>query len=291
MFTNFPQVDRFTRKELLASGFTLLLLPHNYRLVNHKPKLQHVLSLEQRIAALERQLSSLKPSEQAQPNYLTVDAQGRVSANFSGIINAQGVVIPSAFGGAPLPPNRISWQRASDRAFIADIFASTTVAGSTSEGLLLRAFAHAAAEFSDVEMQAIDDTGQQQAQLFVQQNNRGNGLAQATAGSKIATIIDASGSSAFLQLLSTQKLRSAFGTGSVNFTTGNQTTAAVTIPHGLGTTPQAVLAFFNLQGITAATFTLQTSQAPDATNIYLYGQTSSAPGGNFSEPFWWVALG
>lgn len=70
--------------------------------------------LEGRVAALEKRVAALLGQvgggEELTANYLTVDAAGNVGANFSGVIAANGLFLPTA-QGATQPSNEIQWHR------------------------------------------------------------------------------------------------------------------------------------------------------------------------------------
>lgn len=77
--------------------------------------------LQARVAALEAQQTG---GDTLSPTYLTIDGQGRVSASFTGLINALGLVIPSGVSTTvPAGVNEIAWERASDGALVANVWA------------------------------------------------------------------------------------------------------------------------------------------------------------------------
>jgi hypothetical protein len=77
-----------------------------------------------------QRLENARPpaNEVTSANYLSVDAQGNVSANFSGLIHALGIVLPaSTLTASPSSPaNAIAWERQADGAFAASIWAGGT---------------------------------------------------------------------------------------------------------------------------------------------------------------------
>lgn len=141
-----------------------------------------------RIDALEKQVANSGPGEATQQNFTVIDpATGLVTFNFTGVINAQGLILPA--GTVTTPPNvdRIIWQRTSDGANVAEIWADE--AGGTAE-LVLR----------------VDQpTGGDVAQI----------VASVTGASP--TIIDSNNRSGFVQLTGTAARR-FLQAGSVSLT-------------------------------------------------------------------------
>lgn len=65
-------------------------------------------TLEQRVAALEQQLQQLGHDESTQERLLTVDSTGHVSAEFTGIVSAQGLTLPTGIL-TTTPASEIDW--------------------------------------------------------------------------------------------------------------------------------------------------------------------------------------
>lgn len=163
------------------------------------------------------------------PNIFTVDAQGRIGANFSGHVHAAGVDLDASEVNSisPAAPNRVSWQRKSDGALVADVSAYT---GPDNTGLppnigqlLLQAQAPAAG---------------------------GRGIVTATAAHSDGTgvevaVIDSDGGSRFPQLAGSLdpdiaiKRLVARGSGSVHFA-ASTVSNAYDVLHGLGALPVSV---------------------------------------------------
>lgn len=105
-------------------------------------------------------------------------------------------------------------------------------------------------------------------------------------GGQTPLAVDSTGKSLALQLLSTQKLRLAFGTVSCNFT-GGGASAVGSAAHGLGADPQGVV------GALVGQWTTSTLSLPmfthDATNIQC--QLTSNAGITANLTVFWIALG
>lgn len=81
-----------------------------------------VAALEARVAALEQQLAALPPSlDQLSPSYLSLTPAGVLGANFTGLVNALGLILPAGTNFSPGPTNEIVWERSSDGAATAQI--------------------------------------------------------------------------------------------------------------------------------------------------------------------------
>jgi hypothetical protein len=95
-----------------------------------------------------------------------------------------------------------------------------------------------------------------------------------------------------LQLLKPQKLQLAFGSGALAWPGGSQFSSTLTVAHGLGVTPQAVMA---LTALPAGAASVLVAYVPpsDATNIYLRGHTTdgSSPLITDTTNLYWLAVG
>lgn len=151
-------------------------------------------TIEQRLAYLESKLAALEEesSETLQPNYLTYNpATGIVGANFSGVINAQGLILPAGLTDI----SKIEWQRVAD-ALVASYIQANSPAANRAQ---LNMFA-----------QNPDDGGNSFARLLavvdatIAGNTHVSATAQSTAGGVHGTgekiIIDDLSRSDFLQL-------------------------------------------------------------------------------------------
>lgn len=90
-----------------------------------------------------------------------------------------------------------------------------------------------------------------------------------------------------LTLLAPDGTRVRFGTGSVNFTAGIQSSAVTTVSHGLGKAPLAVGAF-GVAALAPASWTFHT-QSWTKTSFGVWARQDSAPGTG-SVAFAWVAF-
>lgn len=189
--------------------------------------------ISDRLTRLEQLVRT--PGEQLSPNYLTVDAAGRVGAMFSGLINALGLILPASSISTPPGQSQIQWQRTSDGAVVAQIYAQDLGGAGGRAGVFRAA------------PDGINDT------LATIQTGAGDGLfINTTPGvgstidiesNAIATrLIDASGRSKFLQLLgSAQQLQVATGVGTLVFPGGSALPPDVVITHGIGRVPVVLL--------------------------------------------------
>lgn len=157
--------------------------------------------LQARIARLEQIVSGLQAQagggEQLSPNYLTVDAQGRSGASFTGLINALGLILPAAAAPTlPIPaPSSVLWERQSDGAVVAEATAFG-VAGS-GQSLILSGFHNAGVGESAavaVGVGGSPSTGQADASYEVTADSAGNKSHIAFAGGKTVALLNNLGS-------------------------------------------------------------------------------------------------
>lgn len=66
-------------------------------------------ALQKQVDELQKQINELSGDESLSPNYLTVNPTGQVGANFTGLINALGVVLPLGSFPTPQPQNSVEW--------------------------------------------------------------------------------------------------------------------------------------------------------------------------------------
>lgn len=163
-----------------------------------------IAELEARIAELEAQIGQPTAST-LQPNVLTVK-NGLIGADFTGHVHAQGLDLDAGTNNTPPSQDRIRWLRTSDGGMAASIFGYSQ--GGT-EAVSLAAAAVAQADRAIASLDAYDDQGVSRAELGVQQTNRGAGLVSAYASldnGQFATLLDDTGASSFLQLLSAHEV-------------------------------------------------------------------------------------
>lgn len=83
--------------------------------------------LEARVGALERSVATLAGQraggETRTPSYLTITPTGQVGADFTGLINALGLIIPAGISTQPQPQNQIVWEE-TNGGIVANIFAA-----------------------------------------------------------------------------------------------------------------------------------------------------------------------
>lgn len=235
-----------------------------------------VAALQARVAALEAQQVG---GDTITPTYLTIDAQGHVSAAFSGHVSAQGVDLPEAPNSSELPSSALDWQDAGGtvRQYL--------------QGFESGATGH------DLNVSAGDSPGLGSAGVFAQlllSADRGPGpglpysalVATVANGGGIAgpTIIDSADASSFLQLPSPQPLMLATGSGTMPFAGGSGPVTAA-VPHGLPRTPSLGLATY-ASASNAGLFIYV--QSFDAANVTFRGVATGAVA---SMPFVWAAIG
>lgn len=221
--------------------------------------------LQQRLSRLEAQAGG---GEQLAPNYLTL-TNGLVGANFTGLINALGLIIPSAPTLTPGTSNEITWQRAADGAGVATMAAASPAANQTD--LTINAGDPSTDTGAAIDITAKSESGNAALSIFSSGSGFLGMAVSATVGPENVVIIDEDGDSSFLQL--------ADGTAQVAIDYGANNTgagASVTFNHRIGRVPQAVLAlpFANAVGFGGSSTTTITINA-------------SAVG----TSFYWLAIG
>lgn len=157
--------------------------------------LAELAELRQRVDALEQELAARPPaSSTLQPNVLT-EVNGVIGADFTGLVNALGLILPAGVVGSPTPINTISWQRRSDGVMAAQIVGESGSAPETTR-LALQALAPDAGDAVSLYLNGDKVVG------------GGANYALVTIGNLPGVVLyDDLGRSSFLQLLSTQKRR------------------------------------------------------------------------------------
>lgn len=94
-----------------------------------------------RLSRLEQAVSQLQAQagggEQLSPNYLTLGPNGQVGANFTGLINALGLILPAGVSTTtPAGVNEVAWERQSDGAAVATVWAGESGVGAAQEDVL-----------------------------------------------------------------------------------------------------------------------------------------------------------
>ena len=130
-------------------------------------------TLEQRVSALEQKVALQGGSEPLSPNYLTVTPAGLVSANFTGIVNALGLVLPASAVASPPPDSQIQWQRTSDGSLVASVSATDIVNNQNIMSLINHG--RSGSTLVESTMQAIMDSNGQAATIQVGANTNAYG--------------------------------------------------------------------------------------------------------------------
>lgn len=161
--------------------------------------------LEQRVAALERQLGDTPGVSTLQPNVLSINPDGTIGADFTGHVHAQGLDLDASTGPVPPSVDRVRWLRASDGAAVADIAVTTfnSQLTLTSEGRALGGPAEVVIDAGDIGLVVLD---QANGQLSIAVDVPGHSLPIIAWDENLGAA-----TSMFLQLLSTQKLQLALG--------------------------------------------------------------------------------
>lgn len=187
--------------------------------------------LTQRVAALEQAIAGLQGSEALSPNYMTVTPGGLVGADFTGLVNALGLVLPTGQGGAQTGANEINWQDATgfDTATMISV---ENVLGVPADGTVLFIQANApTGASSEIIIEPQNGTATP-AVLVVNQNPSGSPTASvyAIAGTNARVFIDSNGASSFLQLAA--PAASSSGTGTLAWAGASDASAQVILPYG-----------------------------------------------------------
>lgn len=255
------------------------------------PLLTRLQALEKLVHGLL--LTSGAPAETLQPNYLTVNKQGQVGADFTGLINALGLIIPAASGPSPGAVNRIQWQDTSNSDDVADL-AGVSFTGTRQ----LVATAHALLPADNVTLFLLAQDSTQATQAFVSVNEANNGATaevRAGAGGHQDIAINAAGQSSYVRGAddSAGQLRIACGTATVTWPGGNPVSSPTLITGvpfqsfvGCVATPNTpnnglflMSAAANYAGGNPAQF-----------NIYGISSTGASPGAGTTQIIYWLAF-
>jgi hypothetical protein len=253
--------------------------------------------IETRLAALEA-LVGAQAVDTLQPNYLTVNPDGSIGADFTGVINARGILMPEVEQGQPLRPSSIIWQRASDGAYTAQIYQlqDNPAAPPGTRDVVFRAFGLDTTESSSISLRADyqdppRDTSLPGAELGVQQENGTATHAAFVANSNgMKTILDQAGASDFLQLAVLEQLALSVGVAVLNFPAVSQFATAVTVNHGLGRVPDVALGAPR----TPNSFYVLPNVVEGSVNANTFQLTAFAPQGNpgnVNVGVTWFAIG
>lgn len=226
-------------------------------------------SLEQRLAQLEQQVAALQEAaqgEQLSPNYLTISPSGLVTALFTGGVQMDEA--PST--GYESPNNGLGWLDSAGAGVLRELIygwyngsdhqlAAQSQADSTDQAALtLYTKLTGPAGSAGVGAECFDDSG---------------------AASSV-TFIDSLQRSSFLQLLSIEKIRLAFGSELMAF--NGEIGQNIGIAHGLGAVPQAA-GVFAVDG--SEFLTVQQSAVADDHTLYVSASVAVTRTVN------WIAIG
>ena len=249
--------------------------------------------LQQRVDELEQQLQGAQADNIA-PNYLGINAQGRVIANLPGVQLPVYDYVSTNPGG-PAPDSFVKWVNAGGAQQGALIASRATDTGQNFTQMA--AFAQAPGELSQANIQARDDLDQLQASLNTTQENRGaTASVNAQVGNTVYTIADQAGNSSFLKQAGGPG-ELTFAAGTYNLPGNNSSTVEVVINHGLGRIPVAWAASIDRFATMAATTDLE----PETMTVILWtftipvGAGQPVTTGEFisgdAYPLRWWALG
>lgn len=225
--------------------------------------------LEQRIAALEN-----RPPADQLSNNLTTYVNGRIGAAFTGLVNAQGLILPAGnLAGTPPLENQVTWETVAG-AEVATLWAySTGQAGG--ENLFMKAQAMPG-DASQVEIYAADDQGSKQAALAVTQLQRGSGTVVATAGPNSVRIIDNAAASSFLQLSTADNASLQLGLVSWSTPGGAWFGIPWSFPKAFTTTAYCVYGMYYTSGINNANYHELASVTTAAAQVNAYSTVAAA---------------
>ena len=241
-------------------------------------------------------MAGLQGSEALQPNYLSIDPNtGLVSADFSGVVNAQGVTLPVYRTTVSLldpPPdvNVLQWTNPVNNKQTAYASAEQIFAGPNYQSIaaLAAMLPDAGGTVATSKITAGIPTNTDEAALevaFHQPGGTVNAIVSALAGAQSRTIVDNTGESDFLQVATTRLLSLDVGQANINFGAG--TSASVTVGHSLGRNPSIAFAG-SVQGAIGDNISFSCGNFT-GTQLTIYGYAQSVPGGPFQ--IGWAALG
>jgi len=188
------------------------------------------------------------------PTYLTIDSTGRIGADFTGLVHAQGLNLDAGISGTPPSQDRIRWLRTTDGALIVDMLGYNNASAVASE-----------AEWTVHE----PTTGLSAAlDLVAEAGTAPNGLRElvrAFVGNNSVTILNDLLGSSFVTNAggAVKQLSLAAGNAVINFPNSANATD-FNVAHGLGRIPAAVV-------LTRS----QAAGGSELTNFYAVSSTSS----------------
>lgn len=251
-------------------------------------------ALQQQVDALQRQINQLSGDESLSPNYLTVTPGGQVGANFTGLINALGLIIPASTFPTPGAQNSIQWIQQSNGAQVASVGAGYTGAGGAAEWIAFLTDPSFPAYQAQHQMEVNEATGG--STNTIQVTTPGNvsflevsgtpsyDSITVQAGGVTRTIIDSSALSNFAQFTgSSHNCYIDFGVTSVSLTAGwnsyvvNYNVARSAVPVFL----------YSVQPGSATATIASTEVLPSTASTTVDINSAIAQPGNI----WWMTIG
>lgn len=156
-------------------------------------------ALARRVNDLAQDVAS--GAEVLQPNYLTIDPNtGVVGADFTGVISALGVTLPSGDTLTPPATNRVRWVRQSDGSVLADIFGASLSVPPATPKRTIRLLAHGnnSEPEADAVLQALNDDTNDTALVDAQVSN-GDPAVTVTTTLQFRVVLRDDGASDYLQ--------------------------------------------------------------------------------------------
>jgi hypothetical protein len=223
-------------------------------------------------------------SDDVAPNFFTVNAKGEITAEFSGTINAFGLILPEEekVGNA----SEMKWVDGEGKTHsllrshglpvtILELIANSENVGEQGR-VILRAQGPEPAHDASVLGLASKSTRS----------------VTAIADALEALIINHLGKSSFLQLLLEEKLRLSFGVSQPSFTLGSNLTPITTVSHGLGAIPKFVLLGIKDKNLTATLpIGVYQSETPTEVSFKFQAWRTGVPATEPIANIYWAAFG
>jgi hypothetical protein len=197
-----------------------------------------------------------------------VAPDGTITYDFDAHLHARGLDLDAGTSTAPSPDQRVRWLRQSDGAVVADISAWSL----TTPERTLSGFAHGTSTIPAHHYLGVDnpDVAGDQAYVAVDTGSGSSppyAKARAGAGNYAVTLIDATGSSAFMRRTAPGTERVNFGRTSYTFPGGAASSPWLSVAHGLGVVPKLILLTCSAGSNDSSGYYANHRQGNDATNI------------------------
>lgn len=213
---------------------------------------------------------------------LTVDGAGRISADFTGHVHAQGLDLDAGDTTSPPEDRKVRWIRVSDGAVIADL--ESFSAGGTNRSTFIT-YANLG-ETATTEIKAVRGSS---AKVDVIDNGTTQGVYATAGGSSGYTIVDSDKRSSFLQIQPGVNRKSAAGTDVIAF--GATAQAAAFIPHGLGVAPSQIYVTAKYTQVAPLNVpTIVSYGAMNAVNFTVVGRFADAVARTENISISWIAV-